>query len=140
MSMNQTILSVENISCTIYRRNNNDYVEEFKLNPISFNLSNYETVGLVGESGSGKTTLGRLITGALGPMNTKERRIDIDGKVAFMDKFNYRNHHMRQRLNYPIQMVYQDPKVALNEFMRVRSQVEEAAEVGFEKVKFIIWR
>ena len=135
MSMNQTILSVENISCTIYRRNNNDYVEEFKLNPISFNLSNYETVGLVGESGSGKTTLGRLITGALGPMNTKERRIDIDGKVAFMDKFNYRNHHMRQRLNYPIQMVYQDPKVALNEFMRVRSQVVEAAEVGFEKVK-----
>ena len=68
-------------------------------------------------------------------MNTKERRIDIDGKVAFMDKFNYRNHHMRQRLNYPIQMVYQDPKVALNEFMRVRSQVVEAAEVGFEKVK-----
>ena len=44
-----------------------------------------------------------------------------------MEKFNYRNYNMRQRLNYPIQMVYQDPKVALNEFMRVRSQVEEAA-------------
>ena len=135
MSVEQIILSVADMTCLIQKRVYNDFAEEFKLDAISFNLSNYETLGLVGESGSGKTTLGRLITGALKATDTKERRIIIDGKVEFMGQHDYRNPKVRKSLNYPIQMIYQDPKVALNEFMEVRSQIVEAAEVGYEKVK-----
>ena len=135
MSAEQIILSVADITCLIQKRVYNDFAEEFKLDPISFNLSNYETLGLVGESGSGKTTLGRLITGALKATDTKERRIIIDGKVEFMGQHDYRNPKVRKSLNYPIQMIYQDPKMALNEFMQVRQQVAEAATVGYERIK-----
>ena len=135
MKANSKILSVNNLSCTIYKSEAEKFIDQFVLAPISFDLLNYETIGFVGESGSGKTTLGRLITGALQSIDSKERRIVIDGNIEYMMKHNYREPINRKKLNYPIQMIYQDPKVALNEFMRVRSQIEETAIIGYEKVQ-----
>jgi ABC-type glutathione transport system ATPase component len=135
MKTKSKILSVNNLSCTIYKSETESFIKQFALAPISFDLLNYETIGLVGESGSGKTTLGRLITGALQSIDSIERRIVINGKIEYMTKHNYREPINRKKLNYPIQMIYQDPKVALNEFMRVRSQIEETAIIGYEKVQ-----
>ena len=121
------MISVKNI--------NKHFGDNHVLKDVSFTFEPGKTNLIIGESGSGKTTLGRLITGALKATDTKERRIIIDGKVEFMGQHDYRNPKVRKSLNYPIQMIYQDPKVALNEFMEVRSQIVEAAEVGYEKVK-----
>ena len=106
---NQQILTINALSCKIFRAK-----QEFTLSPITFNLKNYETIGLVGESGSGKTTLGRLITGALCNINNGNNGVIINGKIKYMNKYNYQNPKVRKQLYFPIQMIYQDPKVALN--------------------------
>ncbi len=127
---NQQILTINALSCKIFRAK-----QEFTLSPITFTLNNYETIGLVGESGSGKTTLGRLITGALCNIDNGNNGVIVDGKIKYMNKYNYQNPKVRKQLYFPIQMIYQDPKVALNEFMHVREQIKEAAILGYQKIK-----
>ena len=127
---NKQILTINALSCKIFRAK-----QEFNLSPITFTLKNYETIGLVGESGSGKTTLGRLITGALCNINNGNNGVIINGKIKYMNKYNYQNPKVRKQLYFPIQMIYQDPKVALNEFMNVREQIKEAAILGYQKIK-----
>jgi len=127
---NKQILTINALSCKIFRAK-----QEFNLSPITFTLKNYETIGLVGESGSGKTTLGRLITGALCNIDNGNNGVIINGKIKYMNKYNYQNPKVRKQLYFPIQMIYQDPKVALNEFMNVREQIKEAAILGYQKIK-----
>ncbi len=127
---NKQILTINDLSCKIFRSK-----QEFSLSPITFTLKNYETIGLVGESGSGKTTLGRLITGALCNIDNDNSGVIVSGKIKYMDRYNYQNSRIRRQLHFPIQMIYQDPKVALNEFMHVREQIKEAAMLGYQKIK-----
>jgi len=92
------------------------------LSNVSLALYQGETFGLVGESGSGKSTLGRIILRLSSPTG---------GKVYFegRDVFSLRG---RALLDFrkKAQVVFQDPKAALNPRMRVGAAIEEGVALG----------
>jgi peptide/nickel transport system ATP-binding protein len=87
------------------------------LDAASFTIQPRETLALVGESGSGKTTAGQCLLGLTG---LTSGRILFDG--ADVTGFSGREYRaIRRRL----QMVFQEPYVALNPRWRVRHLVSE---------------
>jgi len=72
---------------------------------VSFSIASGEFVGIVGESGSGKSTLGRIIMGLEVPT---AGRVLLDGKPLGHDEAEWR------RRIASIQLVFQDPRSALN--------------------------
>lgn len=85
---------------------------------VSFKIDRGQTMALVGESGSGKTTVGQCLVHLLEP---ESGRVLFDGQdVTFLAERVFRN--LRRR----IQMVFQEPYVALNPRWPVRKLVGEA--------------
>lgn len=84
---------------------------------VSFTVGRGETLALVGESGSGKTTVGQCLLRLLDP---------TDGQVVFdgRDVTRLAEPEFR-RLRRRVQMVFQEPYVALNPRWRVRDLVGE---------------
>ena len=84
---------------------------------VSFSLERGETLALVGESGSGKTTIGQCLLRLLAPTGGSIR---FDGQeIANLDQRRFRP--LRRRM----QMVFQEPYVALNPRWRVLDLVSE---------------
>ncbi len=84
---------------------------------ISFAVARNRTLALVGESGSGKTTVGQCLAKLL---NADSGRIDFEGtEIAGMPEKQFRP--MRRR----IQMVFQEPYVALNPRWTVEDLIAE---------------
>ncbi len=86
---------------------------------VSFSIMPGEFVGVVGESGSGKSTLGRLIMG-LEPASAGRILLDREplGETAADWERRVAN----------IQLIFQDPRSALNPRRRVSSLVTQALE------------
>jgi peptide/nickel transport system ATP-binding protein len=87
---------------------------------VSFALAANEFVGVVGESGSGKSTLARLIVGLEQP---SAGRIAIAGHDVTDESTAAR----RARI-HTVQMVFQDPRSALNPRRQVASIVTQPLE------------
>lgn len=97
------------------------------LEDVSFSVDSGKTMAVVGESGSGKSTLIRCVAGLDTPTNG---RILINGAAL----------KLRSGQISPVQMVFQDPRGALDrmrsvgssvaEPMRVRSRAERRERVG----------
>ena len=87
---------------------------------VSFALAANEFVGVVGESGSGKSTLARLIVGLERP---SAGRIAIAGREVTDESAAAR----RARIQ-TVQMVFQDPRAALNPRRPVASIVTQPLE------------
>jgi peptide/nickel transport system ATP-binding protein len=87
---------------------------------VSFTLGANEFVGLVGESGSGKSTLARLIVGLDQP---SAGRIEVAGHDVADDTPAAR----RARID-TVQLVFQDPRSALNPRRAVASIVTQPLE------------
>jgi ABC-type glutathione transport system ATPase component len=87
---------------------------------VSFSLAAHEFVGLVGESGSGKSTLARLIVGLEQP---SAGRIVIAGQ----DVTDQSPAAQRARID-TVQLVFQDPRSALNPRRSVASIVTQPLE------------
>lgn len=84
---------------------------------VSFSLERGETLALVGESGSGKTTIGQCLLRLLTPT---AGAIRFDGRdIATMEQRRLRP------LRRHMQMVFQEPYVALNPRWRVLDLVSE---------------
>lgn len=84
---------------------------------VAFSIERGQTLALVGESGSGKTTIGQCLVQLL-PVT--EGVITFDGQhISAMDPRVFRP--LRQR----IQMVFQEPYVALNPRWQVRRLIDE---------------
>lgn len=84
---------------------------------VGFSLERGETLALVGESGSGKTTIGQCLLRLLTPTSGTIR---FDGHdIATMEQ-----RHLRP-LRRHMQMVFQEPYVALNPRWRVLHLVSE---------------
>jgi ABC-type dipeptide/oligopeptide/nickel transport system ATPase subunit len=79
---------------------------------VSFALEAGCTLAVVGESGAGKSTLGRLVAGFDRPTGGT---ILVDGAPP----------ELRYGRVSPVQMVFQQPKMALNPILPVRQSVEE---------------
>ncbi len=87
------------------------------LRGVSFELQPGETLGLVGESGSGKSTLARIVLGLLAPTGG---RIEFEGReLSSFDRTDWRDYRRR------VQVVFQDPRSALNWRLRIEEIVTE---------------
>ncbi|MFL9923958.1 ABC transporter ATP-binding protein [Herbaspirillum lusitanum] len=86
---------------------------------ISFDIAPGEFVGIVGESGSGKSTLGRMIMGLETPSS---------GQVLLNDQRLGDSDAEWQRRISSIQMIFQDPRSALNPRRRVASLLTQSME------------
>ena len=84
---------------------------------VSFSVRRGETLALVGESGSGKTTIGQCLVRLL---QSTSGQIVFDGEdVTQWPETRFRK--LRRR----VQMVFQEPYVALNPRWRVRHLIDE---------------
>lgn len=90
------------------------------LNQLDFVLEQGEFVGILGESGSGKSTFAKLLLGIESP---SAGRILIDGQDALAGR------DARERRIRNIQMVFQDPQLALNPRRTVADLVTSAMSV-----------
>lgn len=87
------------------------------VNDVSFSIKAGEILGMVGESGSGKSTIGRTILRLLSPS---------DGSIIFRGVDITRISESQCRpLRASMQMVFQDPWMALNPRLRTRALIEE---------------
>ena len=85
------------------------------LDDFSFSMTNKERLGLVAPSGVGKTTLCKLIGGYLKP---DQGEILLDGKPIT----EYRGY-------CPIQMIWQQPEMAVNPRLKMKEALAEGDEV-----------
>lgn len=91
------------------------------LKDFSFTMTNQERLGLVAPSGMGKTTLCKLIGGYLEP---DRGEILLDGKPISAYK------------GYcPVQMIWQQPELAVNPRLRMREVIAEGDEVEERVIK-----
>ena len=105
-----------------YKKNGRKILEDF-----SMTVENTERVGLTAPSGYGKTTLCKLISGYLRP---DVGEILLDGKPLS----SYQGY-------CPIQMIWQQPELAVNPRLRMKEVIEEGdrveerilKELGIEK-------
>lgn len=89
---------------------------------ITLNIFQGETFGLVGESGSGKSTLGRIVLRLSQP---------TAGQVFFDGRDVFRLHGpLLKEFRRNAQIVFQDPKAALNPRMRIGRAVQEGVALG----------
>ena len=88
------------------------------LEPLSFNLSEGETLGVIGQSGSGKTTLARCLV----------RLYEPEGSVVFLGQqiaASTKQAKQIKAIRPFLQMVFQDPFASLNPRMQVLQIVAE---------------
>src|SRR5262249_15392770 len=95
---------------------------------VFFNVGENEFVGLVGESGSGKTTVARLL---LGIERASAGRIVLNGRDVTAG--SAADAALRVAT---IQMVFQDPRSALNPRRRIASIVTQAMEAGSRRASW----
>ncbi|PXW87351.1 peptide/nickel transport system ATP-binding protein [Streptohalobacillus salinus] len=88
---------------------------------IAFHIKPGETLGLVGESGSGKSTTGRLL------LQLMEQ---TEGEVLYQGMGIHRfNRKELKALRRDIQIIFQDPKSALNPRMKVLDIVGQPLDI-----------
>lgn len=91
------------------------------LQDFSFSMTNKERLGLVAPSGVGKTTLCKLIGGYLKP----------DQGEVLLDRKNV----LEYRGYCPIQMIWQQPEMAVNPRLRMKEVLAEGDEVEERVIK-----
>jgi ABC-type glutathione transport system ATPase component len=102
------VLSARGLGRVFRRRG----VERVALTDVSFDVAPGRTLAVVGESGAGKTTLSRLVCGLDRPTSGS---ILVEGSAP----------RLRGGVPSPVQMVFQDPKDALNPFLSIGTSVGE---------------
>ena len=96
------------------------------LRGVDVTIGSGESVGVLGESGCGKSTLAATIMGLLPPEATVSRgSVRLRGRelVGLNDK------ELRSLRGTDLEMIYQDPALALNPVRRVGQQVADVARV-----------
>jgi len=107
-----SLLDVEGLSI--------DYAGEFAVNKLSFSVARGESVGLVGESGSGKTQTALAILGLL-PSNAN---VSGSVKLGGIEVLGAREAQLDSLRARRVAMVFQDPALALNPYVRVGRQLQ----------------
>ena len=95
--------------------------EKMILEGFSMEADSSERVGLVAPSGVGKTTLCKILSGYLQP---EEGEVLLDGKTLS----SYKGY-------CPVQMIWQQPELAVNPRMRMRDVLAEGNQVDPEIIE-----
>jgi oligopeptide/dipeptide ABC transporter ATP-binding protein len=92
------------------------------LNGVTFDVKQGEVVGVLGESGSGKTTLALAILRLLPPGGSM-----LGGSIRFRnrDVSALSESELQAFRGLEVSMIFQEPDLALNPFLRALDQVEE---------------
>ncbi len=106
--MKTTLISVEKISKFFIRNSKKHYI----LNEISLEIYKGECLGIIGPSGSGKTTLCSIIQGLISPSS---------GNLFY--------YLPKQKQNYSIQTIFQDPESSLNPRMNIYFSLKEPLDL-----------
>ena len=104
-------LELKNVSYQYKMGGNHRKKSPMVLENFSLTVENWERVGIVAPSGAGKTTLCKLIAGYLKPDNGE---ILLDGKSVA----SYRGY-------CPVQMIWQQPELAVNPKLRMKDVILE---------------
>ena len=106
-----SVLDVEDLSIR--------YAESVVVDGVSFAVKSGESVGLVGESGSGKTQTALAILGLLPGNAVASGSIKFDGE----ELLGASERSLDQIRARRIAMVFQDPMLALNPYVRIGKQI-----------------
>jgi peptide/nickel transport system ATP-binding protein len=106
-----SVLDVEDLSIR--------YAESVVVGGVSFAVKSGESVGLVGESGSGKTQTALAILGLLPGNAVASGSIKFDGQ----ELLGASEQSLDQIRARRIAMVFQDPMLALNPYVRIGKQI-----------------
>ncbi len=94
----------------------------------TFDIGENEFVALVGESGSGKSTVAKMLVGLERPSS---------GKILFNgDDLTEPALRNRSRVAASVQMIFQDPRSALNPRRRIASIVTQVMEAGHRHARW----
>lgn len=117
---NELLLDVKNL-VTEYKSSGRPV---YAVNGVELHVNRGETLGLVGETGAGKTTTALSIMGLLPEVTgcVKGGSVSFDG----VDLLKISEQEMQTIRGAKISMIFQDPMTALNPFLTVGDQIEEA--------------
>src|SRR5690349_1133864 len=103
-----------------------DHGDIHAVDDVSYQLDAGETMGLVGESGSGKSVSSLAILGLLPrpPAVIEGGTIKFQGK----DLLKMSERELREIRGKDISMIFQDPFMSLNPYLRVSTQMEEVLQ------------
>ena len=139
--MSNNILDIKNLSFyykNLDKSSKNRWVEIF--NNVTMEIKKGSIIGIAGKSGCGKTTLGKAIVNyhTLSNAYIKGKDYKIVGDIIYNDNqksINIINKDYRLINPPPAQMVFQDPRTALNMKMKLFDQLKEAIKLKFNLSK-----
>ncbi|MFM2580988.1 microcin C ABC transporter ATP-binding protein YejF [Vibrio fortis] len=123
MTMNNTVLTIENLSVGFGRKN---AIEQITHN-VSLSINKGETLALVGESGSGKSVTANSVLKLL-PKGSSHY---LTGRVNFAgtDILSCSERQLRGIRGGRIGMIFQEPMVSLNPLHKVGKQLVETLAI-----------
>lgn len=112
-----TLLEVKDLCTRLRSREGTVYA----VNHVSFSLHKGEIFGLVGESGCGKSTVLRTILRLYG------QQAEITGEILYKDQdiVKLKKKELRKIRGKEIGMIFQEPMVALNPVLKIKTQIYE---------------
>jgi peptide/nickel transport system ATP-binding protein len=150
--MGAPLLEIENLRTYFYSRSKWAFIRA--VDGVTLALARGETLGVVGESGSGKSVTALSITGLIGAgpgvidgtiafradggeqnlladLDRFVERKEVDGRIVEVCKDETGWRRKVERIMVPlrgkeISVIFQNPKSALNPFVRVGEQITEA--------------
>lgn len=122
----KTVLTVKDLSTSFYTQ----YGEVKSVNGVSFCVKEGETLGIIGESGSGKSVTALSIMRVI----PKGGRI-VDGVVEFDGRnlLQIPEEEMAKVRGRKISMIFQNPRVTLDPYFKIRAQLLEQIVTHFPK-------